>query len=144
MKKRRIIGSLIFALSLLVLTHCKEDDPQTETERISSLLQDNTWLIQSVTIDENEETELFTDLTLSFTNTSYTTTNGGVVWPASGTWQFADETGKIITRDDGLQIMIDEITKSTLTLSLSWSTTTLGSGRVASLAGEHQFTFIAD
>lgn len=141
--EKRIVGSLVI-LSLLFLTHCKEDDPQTETERINNLLQANTWLIQSVTVDDNEQTDLFTGLKLSFTSTTYTTTNGGVVWPGNGTWQFTDDTGKVIMRDDGLQIMIDEITESTLTLSLSWSPGTLGPGRATSLAGEHEFRFIAD
>jgi hypothetical protein len=142
MKKIHLVASVLVMVSLLFIAGCKKDDPQPETARVQDLLKANTWVIQSVTVNEVDQTSLFTGLTLSFTNTNYTTTNGGVVWPATGTWEFTDETAKTIERNDGLQITINEITSTSLKLALTWTTTTLGSGRNSSIAGDHEFNFI--
>jgi hypothetical protein len=142
MKNINIAASLFVIIGLLFLTSCKKDDPEPETARIQKILAANSWVIQTVTVNEMDQTNLFTGLTLSFTKTNYSTTNGGVVWPASGTWEFVDETAKTIVRNDGLQITINEVTNTSLKLALTWSTTTLGGGRTASVAGDHEFSFI--
>ncbi len=130
-------------ISVLLVTSCKKsDDPQPETARIKGLLKANTWRIQSVTVDATDKTELFTGLTLSFTDTNYTTTNGSVVWPVSGTWTFTDDTAKKIKRNDNLEVTIIELTETSLKLSLAWATGTFGSGRVSSVAGNHVFSFV--
>jgi hypothetical protein len=144
MRKINIIVSALVVVSLLLVTGCKKDDPEPETARIQKLLAANTWVIQTVTVNEVDQTNLFTGLTLSFTKTNFSTTNGGVVWPASGTWEFVDETAETIVRNDGLQITINEATNTSLKLALTWSTTTLGGGRTASVAGDHEFSFIID
>jgi hypothetical protein len=142
MKNINIAASLFVIIGLLFLTSCKKEDPEPETARIQKILAANSWVIQTVTVNEMDQTNLFTGLTLSFTKTNYSTTNGGVVWPASGTWEFVDETAKTIVRNDGLQITINEVTNTSLKLALTWSTTTLGGGRTASVAGDHEFSFI--
>jgi hypothetical protein len=142
MKNINSIVSALVMVSLLFIAGCKKDDPQPETARVQELLKANSWAIQTVTVNEVDQTSLFAGLTLSFTNTNYATTNGGVVWPASGTWEFTDETAKTIERNDGLQITINEITSTSLKLALNWTTTTLGSGRTSSVAGDHEFIFI--
>jgi hypothetical protein len=144
MKKINLVASVLVIVSLLFIAGCKKDDPQPETARVQELLKANTWLIQTVTVSEVDQTNLFTGLTLSFTNTNYATTNGGVVWPASGTWEFTDATAKTIERNDGLLITITEVTGTTLKLALTWPTTTLGGGRTSSIAGDHEFNFIKD
>ena len=97
--------------------------------------------MSSVTVDGADKTSIYKDLKLTFTSTGFTSVNGGVVWPASGTWQFTDGTGKNITRGDGLQIAIDEASTSKLVLKLTWNQTTLGPGRVNSLMGVNVFSF---
>jgi hypothetical protein len=64
-----------------------------------------------------------------------------VVWPASGTWVFADGNAKTITRSDNLAVTITEVTDTKLVLTLTWATTTLGGGRVESVKGINVFTF---
>ena len=94
-----------------------------------------------VTVDGTDKTSVYTGLTLSFTDTNYTTTNGGVVWPASGTWSFADATGKLITRSDGLSITVEEAIATSIKLKLTWEEGALGGGRAAAVAGVHVFSF---
>lgn len=94
MKKINIIVSALVVVSLLLVAGCKKDDPQPETERIQKLLASGTWQVESVLVNETDQTSTFSGLTLSFTPTTYSTTNGDVVWPASGTWAFVDATAK--------------------------------------------------
>jgi hypothetical protein len=133
---------VISVSSLVLFSGCKKDDPQPETDRVKGLLIANSWRIQTVSVDATDQTTLFTGLTLSFTNTNYNTTNGGVVWPASGTWSFSDNTGKKILRSDGQEITVTEVTATNLKLSLTRAKGTLAPGRVSSVAGNHVFTFI--
>lgn len=142
MKKINIITSALFITGLLFIAGCKKDDPQPETDRVKGLLIANNWRIQTVTVDGTDQTASFSGLTLSFTPTNYTTTNGGVVWPASGSWSFSDNTGKKILRSDGQEITVTEVSATVLKLSLTRAKGTLGPGRISSLSGKHDFNFI--
>ena len=144
MKSDTIIRHLISGLLLfaaIVITACHTDPDPTAQETTTAMLIANTWKIQRVTVDNTDQTGSFTGLTLKFTETSYTTTHGNVVWPASGTWTFITEDGQQIKRDDGVEIKT-EVTDNSLRLTLNWAKTTLNSGRVNAVAGVHVFTFI--
>jgi hypothetical protein len=137
------IFSLAVILSLLVLSSCgSSGSTPSAAEVTANQLKANTWRISTVTVDGVDQTTLYTGMTLSFTATNYTTTNGKVVWPASGTWSFIDDTAKKIKRSDNLEIGIVDVTTTTLKLSLTWATGTLGTGRVESVAGNHVFSFV--
>lgn len=141
---KRLAHLLMLALAfagLMMLGNCKNDDPLPETERIGNLLKSGAWQMLNVTVDGVDQTSLYAGLTLTFTTTSYTTTEGGTVWPASGTWTFADETGTKVTRSDGLEITVIEISENSMKLSFTWAKTTLGTGRTSGLSGKHVFSF---
>lgn len=143
MKKISVFVIISILSCSVLITNCKKkDDPKPETARVEELLKSNTWKIQSVTVDGTDQTALFNNMTLTFTATAYTTTNGGLVWPASGTWAFADASAKSITRSDGLEIAINEASATSLKLSLTWAKGTFGPGRVSSIAGNHVFSFV--
>jgi hypothetical protein len=133
---------VITLFCILLLIACKKDDPEPETDRVRALLKANTWRIQQVTVDGTDQAALFTGLTLSFTETNYTTTNGGLVWPASGSWAFKDDTAKKIVSSDGLEITVLELSATSLKLTLTWDAGTLGLGRISSVAGDHTFNFV--
>ena len=140
MKKIKTIISLIPLLALLFIASCDKPVVVPETERVTTLMSSGTWKISSVTID-GASNNTFAGMSLVYTKTSYTSTNGGVVWPASGTWLFKNETAKTITRSDGLEITIDSISETAFILSFLWAKGTLGGGRSNSVAGKHVFTF---
>lgn len=142
LRKASVLFAFAMVASLLIISGCKKEDPLPEVERIKTLLAANTWRVQSVVVDGVNQNNLFTGLTLSFTATNYSTTNGGLVWPASGTWLFKDDTGKTILRSDGLEITLEDVTETTLKLSLNRAGGTLGKGRSQSVAGKHVFTFV--
>lgn len=128
-------------ISILAITGCGSDDDPAETDRVKKLLTKSSWSIERVTVDGVDKTPSFTELTLQFADTHYTTTHGGVLWSGSDSWKFTDDTGNTIVRGDDIEITIREISNHKLILDLTWTSTTLGPGRMMSVAGEHVFTF---
>jgi hypothetical protein len=142
-QKIGFIGSIVLlAMACAFLTGCKGGDDPSPKDVNTKKLMTNIWKLNSVQVDAVDKTSLFTGMTLKFTATNYTTTNGGVVWPASGTWTFTDDTATKIKRNDDLVVTIFEITDTSLKLSLSWASGTYGPGRVSSVAGIHTFNFV--
>jgi hypothetical protein len=138
--KTNVFMAAVVTICLLAIVRCKKDDPQPETERVKTLLKSNTWKLQSALVDGMDKTALYNGLTITFTDSNYTTTEGNVMWPASGSWSFSDDSATKIIRNDDLAISL-EVTATTLKLSFAWSKSTLGRGRESSLEGQHLFTF---
>jgi hypothetical protein len=125
---------------LVVLCGCGGDDPSA-SEVMTKKLTAHPWTLSSAMVDGNDQTTLYDGLVITFTKTGFTTTNGGVVWPASGNWEFIDKNATGIIRNDDLEVAITEATKTTLKLTFTWSKTTFEPGRVKSIDGNHVFTF---
>jgi hypothetical protein len=137
--KLSVFSSII---ALLLLAACGGDDPKpSAVEIVQQRLTSATWLLETVTVDGSNQTELYEGLTLTFTKSGYTSTGGEPVWQASGLWSFTDETALNILRDDGVNLTIVTLTDATLSIKLIWNDTTLGTGRSSSIAGEYVFTF---
>lgn len=143
MKILNHLFSLIIIVTLFTFSNCgdtKKDPEPTEAEKTTKLLTASTWKLQSLTIDGVSDNNFFKGLTISFTETGYTTTNGDPIWPASGTWSYTDgaTTARKIKRNDNVEVVIDEISPTGLTLSIQWDKTTTD-GRTNSIAGKHIF-----
>ena len=136
------ILSVAIIISLLVLSSCGGDSSPSASEVTTKQLTSSGWKISTVQVDGTDQTALFANMTLSFTATNYSATKGGAVWPASGTWSFTDEAGKVIKRNDNVEVTIVEISDASLRLSLSWAAGTFGPGRTESVAGNHVFSFV--
>ena len=139
MRKIKYGISIALMLCSVAWYGCKDNGP-TVTEVTTQQLTSHPWKVSVVTVDAVDKTSLFTNMTLTFTASGYTTTNGGPVWPASGTWKFVDGAARKIIRNDDLEITITEITDTSLKFSLTWNANTFGSGRTSSVAGNHLFT----
>ncbi|HZY82718.1 MAG TPA: hypothetical protein VFE50_24510 [Cyclobacteriaceae bacterium] len=143
MKSAKLLVSIIFIYVLIVLPSCKGkgEDPgpeETEAQRITALLTSSSWKLKSVTVDGVAK-NMFTNMGITFTSSTFSATNGSPVWPSSGTWTFNDDTAKSFKRDDQTTVSIDAIDANNLTLSLDWTKTTVGPGRSQSVAGKHVF-----
>ena len=137
-----ILGMAILS-GLLMLSNCgsKNSDPTpTEPQRVTSLLETGRWKVQSVMVDGIDQSALFKNFTLSFTDSNFASVNGSVVWPASGTWKFVSDQASSFTRDDGLVVTIQNVSNTQLIISLVWAKTTLGPGRSESVKGTTVFT----
>lgn len=142
MKFIRNILTVGLILTLFVFPSCDEGtEGPSEEEQLTELLSAGTWKVSNVIVDGVSKKEMFTDLTIKFTKSDFTTTNGGPLWPASGSWSLVDATAKTIKRNDDVSITIETLTDNELVLSLNWTKTTLGKGRVESVAGKHVFSF---
>ena len=137
----KIFSSLLL-LSILICFSCSKSEDVSPEKKTSKLLVgdgNKTWKVQSVSVNGVSQTALFTGLTIKFSDTSYTTANGGVVWPSPGSWAFTDKDAEAFMRGDGISVEV-EVTETSLKLYMVWSKTTYG-GRVNSVAGQHIFTF---
>lgn len=156
-----ILGATgLVLMFVLLLSSCGGDggtDPTPEPEptageKVLINLVASAWKMKSVAVDGVDKSSLFTGLTISFTSSassngkptafsgSFTTTNGGPVWPASGNWTITDQTTGASLSRDGLAIQLTEVTESSLKMSLNWNKDTFGPGRVESIKGQHVFT----
>ena len=135
--------SILALLAITLFSSCdKPVTPPTPEEITSALLTASgvTWKIQDVKVDGVDKTSLFTGLTLKFTAGSFTTTNGGPVWPASGTWMFTSDQATTIRRNDNIEVQV-QVTATSLKLTLAWDKDTIGPGRSKSVHGQHVFSF---
>jgi len=139
MTKYNIIFSLLAIFALVGLSDCKKKDPSPQ-DGIKSQLVGPIWKIKTVLVDGVDYTSSYAGMTIIFRETTYNTTNGGVVWPASGTWSFNAADGTKIIRDDGVEVTV-AVTAAQLDLLLFWPTSTFGGGRSNSVKGNHTFTF---
>lgn len=141
-KKFAPIILFAFALMSLLFTSGCNEDPLPITAQVKQILTSTaSWKMQTVLVDGTDQSTVYKNLTLGFTDTGFTSSNGGAVWPSSGTWKFTDDTATAIERNDGLQVTIDTATDSKLVLKLTWTKTTFGLGRLASVKGVNVFTF---
>jgi hypothetical protein len=140
--KRNRLSILLPLLSIAVLIStkfmaCSSDDPGNP---VMEKLTSGPWSVTSVTVDGTNQNEMFTGFTITFyTDLTYTTTNGNVVWPAIGSWNFSDGTNTNLMRSDGIEVELREITETSLSMKLHRDADTFGPGRSASIEGEHVF-----
>jgi hypothetical protein len=141
MKATRTL-SILSLLALCVVSSCKKEDPKpSASELATSKLTAAEWSLNKLKVDDVDQTALFPNLSLSFTATSFITTNGEPVWPATGTWVFTNDKALEISRSDGLTVTLVELSDTKLVLALQWNKTTFEEGRQLSIEGEHIFEF---
>lgn len=135
----------VLALAVLATSFCGckgSDTPAlSKKDEVTATLTKSAWVIKTVTVDGVDKTSIYPNIGLTFTSSAFTTTNGGPIWPTSGTWSFTTADATAIQRNDGLVVTIQEATATSLKLALSWTKTTLGGGRVESVSGQHVFNF---
>jgi hypothetical protein len=139
----RSIIAIAFLVACSQFMNCGSgggDDPapeKTAAELTTAKLTASPWKVGSVTVDGVDQ---FKNFTITFSGTNFTTTNGGVVWPASSNWGFTDDNATGFSRSDGITVQLQEITDTSLKMSMAWSKNTLGTGRIESVKGQHVFT----
>ena len=130
-----LIAILIFTSS------CNESTPQTAADSVRAKLMAVTWKVQTVMADGVDQSSFISGMTINFGSSNYTSTNGGAIWPVNESWKFADAKGTAFERSDGIIVTIQSISDTSLVMSLTWTKTTLGQGRVQSIPGRYVFTF---
>jgi len=134
---------VLFCVSLLENcgSHSPTPAPPTAVEKATALMVASPWTMKSLTIDGTADDTFFVGLAITFTASGFTAKNGDPVWPASGTWSFTDTNATSFKRSDDLTIQVDNLSESSMQLSLVWTSTTTSGGRANSVAGKHVFVF---
>jgi hypothetical protein len=139
-----------FLLALTIsMMSCSKSTPLSPQDQTKNLLIGSpgssstpaTWTLQSESVDGVDQSTMFKGFTITFTQTGFTTTNGGGIWPASGTWSFQGTSTTTITRNDGTNVQI-QVSSSSLVMTITWTITTFGPGRTESTKGVNIFTMI--
>ncbi|GAB5526055.1 MAG: hypothetical protein Roseis2KO_39270 [Roseivirga sp.] len=114
-------SQLCFLVIIALACSCGGDDgPTPLEERLRDLTA--TWSVSSVSNDNTDVTSQFSGFNLTVSgDKTYSTTNGGNPWPASGTFDIASENLDLFRRDDNVDISIVNITETQLTLSFNMS-----------------------
>jgi hypothetical protein len=138
---RYVLVYLLMGFAVLNFSNCEPPGPaETGADKNKKMLTTGgAWNLDVVTVGGVDRTSVYEGLTISFTAAGYTAMNGGSVWPSTGTWQFTNDDGTTIARNDGVDISIAEIAEDRLVLSLLWDKTTYGPGRIKSVEGQHVF-----
>jgi len=142
MKKYSLLYCVVAALlfTVTILAGCDDEVPASE-KQTNLLLAGQPWVIENLTVDGVDKTNLYPSLKLTFAKQTYSSEGGEPVWPASNTWSYTNATATAFTRGDGVEVLIESVTSSSLVLKLSWDETTIGGGRGESIEGDHVFTF---
>jgi hypothetical protein len=92
---------------------------------IGSSASGTTWLLDNVTVDDVDYTEVFSGFTLNFSETGFTSTNGSLVFDATDAWSFADDTAKIISTSN-VDLTIETLIEKQFVFSFTWDETIFG------------------
>jgi hypothetical protein len=145
-QSKGVLKALLMVSSLTALffiSGCGDNASEPETKRIQKILLAGEWTVQTVTVNNVDQTNsLYKNLKITFSEGNFTSTGGQPVWPATGTWSFSDDSGKKIKRGDAVELTIIEVTDKKLVYTLPWTKTTLSSGRIDSLPGDTKFVMV--
>ncbi|WP_268123305.1 hypothetical protein [Roseivirga pacifica] len=122
---RFIFLSLILVISASSCGGGGGDDP-TEPEKtpqeIAQEIFEGTWGIDgggSINLDGTDVSDKYTGFTMNINNGSFTTTNAGELFPASGTWSWVGETDNQVTTGSGKQITLSTLSSSRLVFTFT-------------------------
>lgn len=137
------VAILLVAGGLLIIG-CESDDPTARETTSDALINDGkAWTIDGgmVTLDGTEVTDSFVGFEITFTGTTYSSSNGGDVWPdavnAPWTYKGTDEANaSTIIRADQVEVEIVVTKGSQLTITF---TVIDPNGRTQGLTGSYIF-----
>ncbi len=110
MRFRKYI-SILFIFTVVALPSCKDDDNPTLRDLAFRLLAGG-WSIGtqgSIVLDGEDISLNYPGFTLSFADGTYETTNAADLFRASGTWEWTDDEGTVLTLDTGEEITINRL-----------------------------------
>lgn len=141
MKRKIIILMQVAAFGVVCLMSCGgggddgTDEPSAQERALEDLT--GTWRLASITVDGNDITANYPGFTFSYTEATYTTVNAKILFKASGTWSWADNTtSTLFNLDDGKSISITLLNQSEFGLAFTHTS----GGSAAGVSGNYRIT----
>lgn len=103
---------LIILVSVITLSCQNDNNPGRGSDVVFEKLAGD-WSVGtqgSIVLDGEDISLNYSGFTLSFANGTYQTTNGGDLFRATGTWEWADTNGRVLTLDTGEDVTIVKLT----------------------------------
>lgn len=137
---------ITFYLFAVILVACKSDDPSATEGFLNKISGDWKPSAQGVTLDDEFVNGVFDNFTLTVTKSmDYSTTDGqDPIWKPSGKFTVAEAdnaAGFRIIRDDGVEIIVQELTESKLVLQFPF---TKEGGRSKGVSGGYVFDLVSN
>lgn len=137
--KKIVTMAFLLAITFSVISCSEEDDKKTKEESFLSTLS-GTWQTDAVALDNEDVTEEFNDMTITFKeDQTFTVQNPvGNIWGSAGTFTFEEGSGDNfnLLRDDGVLVTVSQLTETTLVFFMQFDS---APGRTRGLAGEYIF-----
>jgi len=134
---------MLFALigGLLYISSCDDEQGKTDEEIYLEKLT-STWQVQLVTLDSEDVTGFYTNMTLTIgAEGNYITTQGNPpIWPASGNFALEKLTNSEhykLKRNDGVELTVTTLDANNLKYTFQY---TSPGGRSKSVSGVYEFT----
>lgn len=123
MKKLNIYKIVLFVLVMTAAMGCDNDDPVINVGQEEAFLRlSGQWsfgIDGSIAVDGTDVSANYPGFSLSFTDGTYTTTNGADLFAASGTWDWTDEDARTLMLDDARSITIQTLTENRFIFTFS-------------------------
>lgn len=131
---------------LIIITSCKgggsDDTPTPSDQELAQTILETTWEVGStgsIIVDNTNVTDRYSGFTLTIEDGTYTTTNAGDLFPASGTWEWVGESDDMVITGSGKEITITELTEA----QFSFRFLKTEQNAVAGISGNYSMTLTA-
>lgn len=137
----KVRGSILLSLAVLslaiVFASCGGDDGPSQTpQEIAQELLETTWTMTAITLDGSDVSDSYTGLTITIGDGTFTTTNAGDLFPATGTWDWIGETNNMIRTGRGKEITLNTLNETSTILSFLKTT----GNQAAGISGSYVIT----
>jgi hypothetical protein len=141
-KKSFRLNYLLFLVLFISIASCGggDDGPALPTDQeLAQEILEATWSLGgggAITLDGRNVANNYNGFTLNIADGTFTTTNAGDLFPASGTWQWVGETDNQVRTGEGKEITISDLSETTFTFSFTKSS----GNSVAGVSGNYVIT----
>lgn len=128
-KRRDILLGLIGIALLIIgfLTSCGIDDDVelSEAQELAFEKLAGQWTLKngegSIKLDGADISINYPGFSISYDDGTYSTTNAGTLFRASGTWEWQDEEASLILIDDGKEVTLVDLTDTSFIFSFNYA-----------------------
>lgn len=112
---------IVILLSVFIITSCGGGgDDEPSAQELAEELLEASWDISnggSITLDGSAVSDRYQGFSLVIGDKTFTTTNAGDLFPASGTWEWVGDSDNRVITGNGKEITINELNNNTFAFS---------------------------